>query len=89
MRSVLRHPGIMIIMVIGLSLLGYVFGFVGGIAWCLLVYPDSPQAPIFGLFITGPIGLLLGLIASLLLIFCAKTSKDDKNEPPNAPSHLS
>jgi hypothetical protein len=84
MRAVLRHPAVMII---GGSVLGYAFGFVGGIAWCLHDYPDSPQAPLFGLFITGPIGLILGIVASIVLIFWAKTSNHDRGAPPNPPPH--
>jgi hypothetical protein len=85
MRFVLRHPAVIII--IAFSALGWVLGFVGGIAWCLLDYPGSPQAPLFGIFITGPIGLFLGLIASVVMLLRAKTSNHDKNEPPHAPPY--
>jgi hypothetical protein len=74
-------------MVIALSALGGVFGFVGGIAWCLVDYPDSPQAPLFGILITGPIGLFLGVIASLWMILWATTSNDAEKERPKAPPH--
>jgi hypothetical protein len=72
-------------MTLALSVLGYLFGFVGGIIWCWHDYPDSPQAPIFGMFITGPIGLFLGFITSVGLIVWAINSKDAKIEPPNIP----
>jgi hypothetical protein len=72
-----RHP---IFTVIALSALGGVIGFAGGIAWCLHDYPDSPQAPLFGIFITGPAGFSLGLIVSVVMVVRAnRTSLDDKN----------
>ena len=72
-------------MALALSVFGYAFGFVVGIGLCLLEYPGSPQAPIFGMFITRPIGLVLGIIASVGLIVWAANSKDAKIEPPNLP----
>jgi hypothetical protein len=74
-------------MIILLAVLGYAFGCVGGIAWCLLDYPDSPRAPLFGLFITGPVGLFLGIIASVVVIVWAITSSDDKNKRTHAAPH--
>jgi hypothetical protein len=65
-------------MVVALSVLGGVIGFVGGIAWCLHDYPDSPQAPLFGIFITGPAGFFLGLIASLVMVI--RTGRASKND---------
>jgi hypothetical protein len=70
--------------IIVFSALGYAFGFVGGIVWCLHDYPDSPQAPLFGMFITGPIGLFFGIIASIAVIFWSTTASDDKDTPPNS-----
>jgi hypothetical protein len=51
-----------------MALVGGVLGFVGGIAWCLHDYPDSPQASVFGLFITGPLGSLLGIVVAVIII---------------------
>jgi hypothetical protein len=51
-----------------MALVGGILGFAGGIAWCLHDYPDSPQAPVFGLFITGPLGSLLGIVVAVIII---------------------
>jgi uncharacterized membrane protein HdeD (DUF308 family) len=69
MRFALRHP---VVTTVTLSVLGGVVGFIGGIAWCLHDYPGSPQAPLFGMFITGPLGFVLGLSASMVLFFVAR-----------------
>jgi hypothetical protein len=77
MLFVRHHP---IVTVISVSLLGGVVGFVGGIAWCLYDYPGSPQAPLFGIF-TCAVGLVLGFIASLAMVFRASLdSSDDKDD---------
>jgi uncharacterized membrane protein HdeD (DUF308 family) len=78
MRFVLRHP---VVTIVTLSVLGGVVGFVGGIAWCLHDYPDSPQAPLFGIFITGPLGFFVGLVASVVLVIIARrVCKHDEND---------
>ena len=69
MRFFQKHPALT---VIGLSGLSGAIGFFIGILWCLHGYPDSPQAPVFGIFITGPAGFMLGLIASLVLVIRAR-----------------
>jgi uncharacterized membrane protein HdeD (DUF308 family) len=79
MGFVLRHP---VVTIVAFSALGGILGFVGGIAWCLHAYPDSPQAPLFGMFFTGPLGFFLGLIASVILFIIARrVCKHDKNDP--------
>ena len=77
MRFVFRHP---VVTVVFLSILGTALGFVGGIAWCLHDYPDSPQAPLFGIFVTGPAGFVLGVGASVvLLIVAGRVRKHDES----------
>jgi hypothetical protein len=75
----------MMIKTIALSVLGYAFGCAGGIAWCWHDYPASPQAPLFGIFFTGPVGFFLGFIVSVVIIVRAQASKDGKIEPRNVP----
>ena len=78
MHFILRRP---VITVVTLSVLGGIVGFVGGIAWCLYDYPGSPQAPLFGIFVTGPLGFFLGLIASALLLMIARrVCKHDESD---------
>ena len=42
---------------------GLVVGFCGPLA----IYPDSAQGPLFGLFITTPLGIVVGLVVCVLL----------------------
>lgn len=42
-----------------LGLIGFVLGFVGP----MIVTPDANQGPMLGIFITGPLGFVLGLLA--------------------------
>jgi hypothetical protein len=78
MKRVLRHP---VVTIVTLSVFGGFVGFVGGIAWCLHDYPGSPQAPLFGMFITGPLGFFLGLSASVVLFIIARrVCKHDKKD---------
>jgi hypothetical protein len=60
-----------------ISFTGGIIGFVGGIALCFAMYPGSPQAPLFGMFFTGPAGLLLGLIASVILVVYSRRGGAD------------
>lgn len=45
-----------------LGLVGFVVGFVGP----LIFTPDANQGPLLGLLITGPLGLVFGLIVGLI-----------------------
>jgi hypothetical protein len=76
MQFVRQHP---VIAVVSISLMGGIVGFVGGIAWCRYDYPSSPQAPLFGMFITGPAGLVIGFVASLTVAIRASSSNGGKN----------
>ncbi|WP_214470664.1 hypothetical protein [Mesorhizobium sp. dw_380] len=48
-----------------LGVLGFVAGFVGPIIFT----PEANQGPLLGIFITGPLGFILGLIVGLVLSF--------------------
>jgi hypothetical protein len=41
-------------------------GFVGGFFGPMLVAPDAHQGPMLGIFITGPLGVVLGAIGGLV-----------------------
>lgn len=41
-------------------------GFVGGFFGPILLTPDANQGPLLGIFITGPLGFVLGGIAGLI-----------------------
>jgi len=42
------------------------FGFVAGFIGPIVFSPGSNQGPLLGIFITGPLGFLVGLIAGLV-----------------------
>ena len=44
-----------------------VIGFVGGYVGPILITPEANQGPLLGIFITGPLGFILGLIVGLVL----------------------
>jgi hypothetical protein len=44
-----------------------VIGFLGGFIGPLIFTPDANQGPLLGIFITGPIGFLLGMVVGLIL----------------------
>jgi len=77
MQFVRKHP---FITVVSLTLLCGILGFVGGIVWCDSEYPASPQAPLFGIFITGPAGLVIGFFASLALVVRSVSSNNGKDK---------
>jgi len=76
MRFVRRHPTFTLFSIIALS---GIVGFVGGIAWCFALYPGSPQAPLFGMFITGPAGLIIGVIVGGILVVRANRTSEEKS----------
>ena len=43
----------------------FLVGFIGPI----IVWPDSNQGPLLGIFITGPLGFLLGIGVGLVIYF--------------------
>ena len=50
----------------GGCLLGAI-GFAGGFFGPLIVAPEANQGPLLGIFITGPLGFLAGLVGGALL----------------------
>lgn len=44
-----------------------VIGFVGGFVGPLVFTPEANQGPLLGIFITGPLGFVLGLVVGLML----------------------
>ena len=44
-----------------------VIGFVGGFVGPLIFTPEANQGPLLGIFITGPLGFVLGLVVGLML----------------------
>lgn len=42
---------------------GFIIGFFGPLLWA----PDSNQGPLLGIFITGPIGVIIGAVAGAVL----------------------
>jgi hypothetical protein len=43
-------------------------GFAAGFFGPIFLSPDSAQGPLLGIFITGPVGAILGLAASLVYV---------------------
>lgn len=56
-----RH-GMVVTMLLGAILSGAI-GFIAGFFGPMLLAPDANQGPLLGLFITGPLGFLVGAIA--------------------------
>jgi energy-converting hydrogenase Eha subunit B len=44
------------------------FGFAGGFYGPIFLSPGASQGPLLGILLTGPLGALLGLVASLIYI---------------------
>ena len=48
--------------------------FLAGFAGPILLTPDSPQGPLLGIFVTGPLGFMLGAVIGLAI--CVSKSRD-------------
>ncbi|TPI40767.1 hypothetical protein FJW05_24375 [Mesorhizobium sp. B2-9-1] len=44
-----------------------VIGFLGGFVGPVIFTPEANQGPLLGIFITGPLGFVLGLIVGFVL----------------------
>jgi len=42
-------------------------GFLGGFVGPIIITPEANQGPLLGIFITGPLGFLIGLVVGLVL----------------------
>jgi len=50
----------------GGCLLGAI-GFAGGFFGPMILMPDANQGPMFGIFISGPLGFVIGLVGGALV----------------------
>ncbi|WFP61979.1 MULTISPECIES: hypothetical protein [unclassified Mesorhizobium] len=48
------------------AILGIV-GFLGGFVGPVILTPEANQGPLLGIFITGPLGFVLGLVVGFVL----------------------
>lgn len=44
-----------------------VIGFLGGFVGPVIFTPEANQGPLLGIFITGPLGFVLGLVVGFVL----------------------
>jgi len=44
-----------------------IIGFLGGFVGPVIFTPEANQGPLLGIFITGPLGFVLGLIVGFVL----------------------
>lgn len=44
-----------------------VIGFLGGFVGPVIFTPEANQGPLLGIFVTGPLGFVLGLIVGFVL----------------------
>jgi hypothetical protein len=77
--------------VIGFSLLGgvivggvgFAIGFFGPIVIGIITSTDSPQGPLLGILITGPLGFVAGLIAGFIYGLIRNSKQKSKPTQPN------
>lgn len=44
------------------GVIGGLIGFIGGFFGPIIFQPNSPQGPLLGIFITGPLGVVIGFV---------------------------
>jgi hypothetical protein len=44
-----------------------IISFVGGFVGPIIFTPDANQGPLLGMFVNGPVGLILGLVVGFVL----------------------
>ncbi|MDG4883772.1 hypothetical protein [Mesorhizobium sp. WSM4884] len=65
------------------AILGIV-GFVGGFVGPVIFTPEANQGPLLGIFITGPLGFVLGLVVgSVLRLLPGRRLASDGSRPLN------
>ena len=66
MNSSTHKPGCLVHAALGATILGGI-GFCGGFFGPMIFAPDANQGPLLGIFITGPLGFVLGGIGGALV----------------------
>ena len=64
-NSFVHFTGLLLAFVYGAALIGFLIGFVGPVIFT----PDAAQGPLLGIFITGPAGAIIGLVAFMVYVF--------------------
>ena len=59
-------PNVFLWGLIGAVVLGAI-GFVGGFFGPIIFAPDANQGPLLGIFITGPLGVVVGFVIGILV----------------------
>jgi len=59
------YTGLLFGFVFGASTIGFVVGYFGPIIWS----PSAAQGPLLGIFITGPLGAIVGLVTFWVYMF--------------------
>lgn len=77
-RTVKISPGLMQYVIVGGILIGSI-GFTSGFFGPMIFSPSSNQGPLLGIFITGPIGFLIGLLGGGIY-WWAKVKKEQLNK---------
>jgi hypothetical protein len=67
-------PGLLSSMATGAGILGAI-GFCGGFFGPMIFTPEANQGPLLGLFITGPLGFVLGAVCGLVYGLWTKSQR--------------
>jgi len=51
------------------GVIGGLVGFIGGFFGPIVLQPSSPQGPLLGIFITGPLGVVIGCVFGAVRAF--------------------
>jgi hypothetical protein len=58
--------------ILRIALISGVISFLLGFVGPMLLWPDANQGPLLGIFITGPLGFIAGLVAGVVYWACKK-----------------
>ena len=61
-----KTRGVLSTAIVGAVLLGGI-GFVGGYVGPIVFTPEANQGPLLGIFVTGPLGVVIGFVGGLLV----------------------